>query len=55
MSATRIIDSREIPAGTKQRWNFTAARMTVNSIEVPVTVINGVKEGPTVVITAVVI
>ena len=52
MSATRIIDSREIPAGTKQRWNFTAARMTVNSIEVPVTVINGVKEGPTVVITA---
>ncbi len=52
MGAALMIDSREIPAGTKDRWNFTAARMTVNPIEVPVTVINGVKNGPTVVVTA---
>ena len=46
------IDNRDIPKGSKVRWNFLAAEMTVNKIEVPVTVINGVKEGPTVVITA---
>lgn len=47
-----IIDNREIPSGSKVKWNFLAAQMTVNKIEVPVTVINGVKSGPTVVITA---
>ncbi len=47
-----IIDGREIKKGSKVRWNFLAAEMTVNKIEVPVTVINGVKDGPTVVITA---
>ena len=47
-----IIDNREIPCGSKVKWNFLAAQMTVNKIEVPVTVINGVKDGPTVVITA---
>ena len=47
-----FIDNREIPKGCKERWNFLAAQMTVNKIEVPVTVINGVKDGPTVVITA---
>ena len=47
-----IIDNREIPCGSKVKWNFLAAQMTVNKIEVPVTVINAVKDGPTVVITA---
>lgn len=46
------IDGREIEKGSKVKWNFLAAEMTVNKIEVPVTVINGVKDGPTVVITA---
>ena len=35
-----FIDNREIPKGTKLKWNFLAAEMTVNKIEVPVTVIN---------------
>jgi len=47
-----IIDNREIPKGSKLKWDFLAAQMTVNKIEVPVTVINGTKDGPTVVITA---
>lgn len=47
-----IIDNREIKKGEKIKWNFLAAQMTVNRIEIPVTVINGVKDGPTVVITA---
>ena len=46
------IDNRDIPKGSKVKWNFLAAEMTVNKIEIPVTVINGVKDGPTVVITA---
>ena len=47
-----LIDNREIPKGTKQKWNFVAAEMTVNRIEVPVTVINGAKDGPVLSITA---
>ncbi|MBU9738482.1 succinylglutamate desuccinylase/aspartoacylase family protein [Diplocloster agilis] len=47
-----LIDNREIPKGTKLKWNFLAAEMTVNKIEVPVTVINGAKDGPTLTITA---
>jgi len=47
-----LIDNREIKKGEKVRWNFVAAEMTVNKIEVPVTVINGVKDGPVVSITA---
>ena len=47
-----IIDNREIKNGEKLKWSFLAAEMTVNRIEIPVTVINGEKDGPTVVITA---
>ena len=47
-----FIDGREIKKGEKIRWNFIAAEMTVNKIEVPVTVINGTKDGPIVSITA---
>ena len=47
-----FIDGHEIKKGEKLRWNFIAAEMTVNKIEVPVTVINDTKDGPIVSITA---
>lgn len=39
------IDNQDIQKADKVRWDFLAAEMTVNKIEVPVTVINGVEEG----------
>lgn len=47
-----IIDNKEIPKASKLSWNYIAAEMTVNKIEVPVTVVNGLREGPTLTITA---
>lgn len=47
-----LIDNKRIEKGTKLKWSFAAAEMTVNKIEVPVTVINGANDGPTLTITA---
>ncbi|MCI6467152.1 MAG: succinylglutamate desuccinylase/aspartoacylase family protein [Faecalicatena sp.] len=46
------IGGREIERGTKVKWNFVAAEMTVNKIEVPVTVICGEEDGPIFTVTA---
>ncbi len=46
------IDDREIAKGEKLHWQFEAAEMTVNKILVPVTVLCGAKDGPTLTISA---